>query len=58
MMNDMMGGGTMMWGMGLFGLLIIVVLVLAAIALARYVFHAVKSAVSESAAVLAVLLAR
>ena len=37
MMNDMMGGG-MMWGMGFFGLLLIIVLVLAAIALAKYVF--------------------
>lgn len=37
MMNDMMGGG-MMWGMGFFGLLLIIVLVLAAIALAKFVF--------------------
>lgn len=37
MMHDMMGGG-MMWGMGLFGFLVIVVLVLAAIALAKYIF--------------------
>lgn len=37
MMHDMMGGG-MMWGMGLFGLLVVIVLVLAAIALAKYVF--------------------
>ncbi len=37
MMHEMMGGG-MMWGMGLFGLLVIVVLVLAAIALGKYVF--------------------
>ena len=37
MMHDMMGGG-MMWGMGLFWLLIIIVLVLAAIALAKYIF--------------------
>ena len=37
MMQDGMGGG-MMWGMGLFGLLVIIVLVLAAIALAKYVF--------------------
>mgnify|MGYP000430351519 CR=1 FL=1 len=36
MMQDMMGGG-MMWGMGLFGLLVVIVLVLAAIALAKYV---------------------
>lgn len=37
MMRDMMGCG-MMWGMGVFGLLIIIVLVLGAIALAKYVF--------------------
>ena len=37
MMQDMMGGG-MMWGMGFFGLIIVIVLVLAAIALAKYVF--------------------
>lgn len=37
MMQDGMGGG-MMWGMGLVGLLVVIVLVLAAIALARYVF--------------------
>lgn len=37
MMNDMMGGG-MMWGMGLFGLLVIIVLVLAAVALAKFIF--------------------
>ncbi|CAM5529505.1 hypothetical protein MAUB1S_08833 [Mycolicibacterium aubagnense] len=37
MMHDMMGGG-MMWGMGVFGLLVIIVLVLGAIALAKYVF--------------------
>ena len=37
MMHDMMGGG-MMWGMGLFWLLVIIVLVLAAIALAKYIF--------------------
>ena len=36
MMNDVMGGG--MWGMGLFGFLVVIVLVLAAIALAKYVF--------------------
>ena len=36
-----MGVGTaggMMWGMGLFGVLVIIVLVLAAIALAKYIF--------------------
>lgn len=37
MMHDMMGGG-MMWGMGLFGLLVIIVLVLAAVALAKFIF--------------------
>lgn len=37
MMEDMMGGG-MMWGMGLFWLVVIIVLVLAAIALAKYIF--------------------
>lgn len=37
MMNDMMGGG-MMWGMGLFWLVVTIVLVLAAIALAKYIF--------------------
>ena len=34
-MNDMMGGG--MWAMGLFGLLVITVLVFAAIALTKYI---------------------
>jgi hypothetical protein len=37
MMDQMMGGG-MMWGMGLIGLLVIVVLVLAAAALVKYLF--------------------
>ncbi len=37
MMDGMMGGG-MMWGMGLFWLLILVVLVLAAGALIKYLF--------------------
>ncbi len=37
MMNHMMDGG-MMWGMGLFGLLAIIVLLLAAAALVKYVF--------------------
>lgn len=36
MMQDMMGG--MMWGMGLVGLLVILVLVLAAAALVKYLF--------------------
>ena len=37
MMDQMMGGG-MMWGMGLFWLLVFVVLVLAATALIKYLF--------------------
>ena len=37
MMDEMMGGG-MMWGMGLFWLLILVVLVLGAVALIKYLF--------------------
>lgn len=37
MMDGMMGGGTM-WGLGLFWLLILVVLVLAAGALIKYLF--------------------
>lgn len=36
MMHDMMPG--MMWGMGLFGWLVIIVLVLAAAALVKYLF--------------------
>lgn len=36
MMDCMMGGSAMMWGMGLVGLLVIVVLVLAAAALLKY----------------------
>ena len=36
-MMDMMSGG-MMWGMGLVGLLVIIVLVLAAAALVKYLF--------------------
>lgn len=35
MMGDM---GTMMWGMGLFWLIVIIVLVLAAAALVKYLF--------------------
>src|SRR3546814_15930031 len=40
MMNDMMsgGGGLLMWGMGIFWLLVFVVLVLAAAALVMYLF--------------------
>src|SRR5437660_461353 len=37
MMDHMMGGG-MMWGMGLIGLLVIIVLILAAAALVKYLF--------------------
>ena len=37
MMNQMMGGARM-WGMGLIGLLVIIVLVLAAAALVKYLF--------------------
>jgi uncharacterized membrane protein len=37
MMHDMMGG--MMWGMGLIGLLLVVVLVLAILALSKYLFR-------------------
>jgi hypothetical protein len=37
MMDQMMGGG-MMWGMGLLGLLVIVVLFLSAAALVKYLF--------------------
>ena len=38
MMNDMMtwGGGAMMWAMGLYGVLVIVLLVLAIAALIKY----------------------
>ncbi len=41
MMDGMMGGG-MMWGMGFFWLLILVVLVLGAVALIRYLFSGDK----------------
>jgi hypothetical protein len=37
-MMDYMTGGGMMWGMGLLGLLVIVVLILAAAALVKYLF--------------------
>ncbi len=37
MMHDMMGGG-MMWGIGLIGLLVVIVLVLAIAALLKYLF--------------------
>jgi hypothetical protein len=38
MEHGMMGGGTMMWGMGLIGLLVVVLLVLTAAALLKYLF--------------------
>jgi hypothetical protein len=38
MMDHMMGGG-MMWGMGLIGLLLVVLLVLAIAALVKYLFY-------------------
>lgn len=38
MMNSMMDGTSMMWGMGLFGLLLGAVLILAATALVKYIF--------------------
>lgn len=37
MMQDMMGGAGM-WGMGLIGLLLVIVLILAAAALIKYLF--------------------
>jgi hypothetical protein len=37
MMHDMMGGG-MMWGMGLAGLLIVLLLILGVAALVKYLF--------------------
>jgi hypothetical protein len=42
MMDQIMGGG-MMWGMGLIGVLVIIVLVLGAAALVKYLFFS-KSA--------------
>jgi threonine/homoserine/homoserine lactone efflux protein len=38
MMNGMMDGGSMMWGMGLGGLLILVFVILGVAALAKYLF--------------------
>jgi hypothetical protein len=38
MMNDMMGGGAMMWGMGAIGILTLVVLALLLVALVKYIF--------------------
>jgi hypothetical protein len=37
MMHDLMGGG-MMWGMGLFGLVALIVVLLVIAALVKYVF--------------------
>lgn len=37
-MMDHMTGGGMMWGMGILGLLVVVVLILAAAALFKYLF--------------------
>jgi hypothetical protein len=37
-MDGMMNGDGMMWGMGLFGLLLIVLIVLAVAALVKYLF--------------------
>jgi hypothetical protein len=37
-MDGIMNGGEMMWGMGLFGLLLIVLLLLAGAALVKYLF--------------------
>jgi len=37
-MHDMVMNGGMMWGMGLIGLLVILVLVLGLVALVKYVF--------------------
>jgi len=37
-MHDMMMNGGMMWGMGLVGLLLVLVLVFALVALLKYVF--------------------
>jgi hypothetical protein len=38
-MMDQMMGGAMMWGMGLIALLVIVVLLLGAAALVKYLFY-------------------
>lgn len=37
-MDGMMGTGSMMWGMGLFGLLVTAILILAVAALVKYLF--------------------
>ena len=41
-MMDQMMGGAMMWGMGLIDLLAIIVLVLAATALVKYLFFSTR----------------
>ena len=38
MMNDMMGGGAMMWGVGGIGILALIVLALLLVALVKYIF--------------------
>ena len=38
MMDCMLGGGAMMWGMGFVSLLLVIVLLLAAAALVKYLF--------------------
>lgn len=38
MMHDMMNGGAMMWGMGIFWLIVAVALVLGIAALVKYLF--------------------
>lgn len=38
MMNGMMMGDGAMWGMGLFGLLVVIALVLAIVAFVKYIF--------------------
>ena len=42
MMNGMMGDSTMIWGMGLVWILVVIVLVLGAAALAKYLFSGRK----------------
>ena len=43
MMDGMMNDGGMMWGMGLFGLLLITLLLLAGAALVKYLFFGHRS---------------
>jgi hypothetical protein len=38
LINDGMMNGAMHWGMGIIGILVVVVLVLGAVALAKYIF--------------------